>query len=261
MDTHLCYHHKHTDTKHIKCSSWDPSLSSSWSCWRQAQSCGLFLSWVSDQASLSGGCRGLQCASCTSQDVGRAEHEPSLRMPEMAHIQGWSSLLKFRLLVDFHGRNYTFRKEIWRTSISACLSILPTAGCLSKAGLLHMCLCLIGLTKQFLLLCWQSLWACWAAWLSPALWLCLFRLCWTPSMGSQARTLLPPAPLLPWNKLMFVYWMSLILSYCFFPVHSPLLPHTKQNQNADVLKCSHLPVQLCFCFRKEKEVHCNESRI
>lgn len=108
----------------------------------------------------------------------------------------------------------------------------------------------IGYTKQFLLLYWQSLWACWVSWLSPALWLCLFRILWTPSIGNQARILLAPAPLLPWNKLMFVYWRSRISSYCFFPVHSSLLPHTKQNQYTDVLKCSYFSVQFSFCFRR-----------
>lgn len=39
----------------IKCSSWDPSLSSLWSHWRQAQSYGPFLSWVPYQDSLSEG--------------------------------------------------------------------------------------------------------------------------------------------------------------------------------------------------------------
>lgn len=142
------------------------------------------------------------------------------------------------------------------------ISILPTAGSLSKGGLLHMCPCLRQASpNSFYCFIDRASEPAERLGLSSALWLCLFRLCWTPSMGSQARIFLPPAPLLPWNKLMFVYWRSLILSYCFFSFHSSLMPHTKQNQYTDALKCSHFPVQLCFCFRKEKGVYCNEGRI
>lgn len=85
----------------------------------------------------------VQRARYTSHTVCGAGHSPSLGEPAIGSTQGQSSLLKSRLLVDFHGRNNTFRKKRYlKTGSSAHLSILPTAGGLSKAGLLQAHLCL-----------------------------------------------------------------------------------------------------------------------
>lgn len=71
------------------------------------------------------------------------------------------------------------------------------------------------------------------------------------------------------HKPLFVYWRSLILSYCLFPVHFSLPPHTKQNQYINAFKhpisqinagvfVSHCRAALS-CLRREKGVHCRKG--
>ena len=65
----------------------------------------------------------MQRASCASHGVCGAEHLLSLGEPAIWSSQGQSSLLKSRLLVDFHRRNNAFRNKRYLKNYQLCTSL------------------------------------------------------------------------------------------------------------------------------------------